>query len=455
MTVTAQASTRLAWAALGGDPARLSRLDFLAEGALPSLFAVSDIAAAAVGVAALALDEWAGSAGPQSIKIDRRLCSLWFGSSLRPQGWQMHSGWDSLAGDYLASDGWIRLHTNAPYHRAAACGALGNPVDRTAAADAVARWRRQDLEDAVVAAGGCAAVMHSRAAWRDHPQGRSIASEPLVNLTAGSSGPSLIAPGSATRPLAGIRVLDLTRVIAGPVASRWLAGYGAQVLRIDPPDWDDAGLTAEMSPGKQCARLDLKTAAGLATLRDLLQETDILLHGYRADALERLGLDAQTCARLRPGLVDVALNAYGWTGPWRNRRGFDSIVQMSTGIAEAGMQWRQAQKPVPLPVQALDHATGYLMAAAALRGLVMRRSSGVGSSARLSLARTAHWLWETPAEPDVPAFAELDESDFAAALESTAWGQAHRLRQPAVIGRVPFQWEAGAHPLGSALARWL
>ncbi|WP_249293005.1 CoA transferase, partial [Achromobacter ruhlandii] len=197
---------------------------------------------------------------------------------------------------------------------------------------------------------------------------------------------------SAQRPLQGLRVLDLTRILAGPVATRFLAGFGADVLRIDPPGWEEPGTVPEVVLGKRCARLDLKSAEGLATLQRLLSQADVLIHGYRADALARLGLDAERRRQLNPTLVDVSLDAYGWSGAWRGRRGFDSLVQMSTGIAEAGMRAKGGDRPVPLPCQALDHGTGYLMAAAAIRGLTERLATGAGSTTRASLARSAQLL---------------------------------------------------------------
>ena len=165
-------------------------------------------------------------------------------------------------------------------------------------------------------------------------------------------------------------MLDLTRVLAGPVATRFLAGFGADVLRIDPPEWDEPAVVPEVTLGKRCARLDARTDDGRAHLRRLLAEADVLVHGYRPGVLDSLlGVDADGRAELRPGLVEVCLDAYGWTGPWSARRGFDSLVQMSSGIAEAGMRWAGRDVPTPLPVQALDHATGYLMAAEVIDGL--------------------------------------------------------------------------------------
>ncbi|MET0377574.1 MAG: CoA transferase, partial [Spongiibacteraceae bacterium] len=188
--------------------------------------------------------------------------------------------------------------------------------------------------------------------------------------------------------------------------------------------------------------------------KKLLADADILLHGYRADALEELGFGVEECAALRPGLIDVSLNAYGWTGPWRNRRGFDSLVQMSSGIAAAGQRWQESDKPVPLPVQALDHATGYLMAATAIRGLTKRLHTHQGYQAKLSLARTAQWLLETGEQSQTSAFAPETRDDCAEAIEQTDWGPALRLRPPVLIDAAPMSWSRPASRLGSAAASW-
>src|SRR5262244_1012721 len=223
---------------------------------------------------------------------------------------------------------------------------------------------------------------HQRSAWSDHPQGRAVAAEPLIHMVARDRVPARNANPPASRPLAGVRVLDLTRVLAGPVASRFLAGYGAEVLRIDPPDWNEPGVVPEVTLGKRCARLDLKTAEGRAAFEALLAQADIFLSGYRPGALDRLGYDAAARRAIAPGLIDVSLCAYGWSGPWAGRRGFDSLVLMSTGIAEAGMRWKSTDVPYPLPVQALDHTTGYLTAATAVRGFVHRLIRCEGMEAR-------------------------------------------------------------------------
>ena len=424
-------------------------IPFTSSGALPSAFAVTDLACASIAAAGQAVSELLRQHTGRlpGVEVDRRLASFWFATSIRPVGWSVPPMWDPVAGDYATNDGWIRLHTNAPHHRVAAESVLGTCVDRAAMASKVAHWAKSALEQAVVDAGGCAAEMRTWAQWQRHPQGLAVNAEPLIQFSDASGHPAKAWRGSVAQPLAGIKVLDLTRVLAGPVASRFLAGLGAQVLRIDPPTWNEPGVVPEVTLGKRCARLDLHSKDDRAVFETLLKEADILLHGYRADALERLGYGVAERRTLAPGLLDVSLNAYGWSGPWQNRRGFDSLVQMSSGICDAGMQWKHADKPTPLPVQALYHATGYLMAAAAVILL------GRGGSARLSLARTAKLLIEQGAGVQEPLRAE-DDNDQGIVIEQTPWGPAHRLHVPLKITGTPLQWGLPATELGSHRAQW-
>ncbi|VVQ14802.1 Formyl-CoA:oxalate CoA-transferase [Pseudomonas fluorescens] len=430
-------------------------IPFTADGALPSAFAVTELACASMAAAGQTVSELLRQQTGlrPAVEVDRRLASFWFATSIRPIGWQVPPLWDPVAGDYQTCDGWIRLHTNAPHHRAAAESVLGACADRAAIAVKVARWASTALEQAVVDAKGCAAEMRSWAQWQTHPQGLAVNAEPLVHFLDSQDEHSQAWQGSVAQPLAGIKVLDLTRVLAGPTASRFLAGLGADVLRIDSPTWNEPGVVPEMTLGKRCARLNLQDPADRAVFEGLLKDADILLHGYRADALENLGFGAERRRQLAPGLIDVALNAYGWSGPWQNRRGFDSLVQMSSGIAEAGQRWQQAEKPTPLPVQALDHATGYLMAASALRLLTERLENGRSGSARLSLARTAKLLIE-----HVPGTTQAlrveDEQDQSTSIEQTPWGPAHRLQVPVKISDTPIQWALPATELGSHHPQW-
>lgn len=429
---------------------RVSNADSLA-----SCFPVSDLATAAMGVAGLAVADLLGATGPAAeLRVDRHLAAAWFSRSLEPQGWALPDAWDPVAGDYRTRDGWLRLHTNAAHHRAAALRVLGCPESRDAVTEAVATWSATELETAVVAAGGCAAELRSLAAWQAHEQGRAVAAEPLVALDWQACPPPTAWQPKPQRPLAGIRVLDLTRILAGPIATRLLAGLGAEVLRLDPPGWDEPAQAPEVTLGKRCARLDLRRPADRLTFERLLGTADVLVHGYRPEALEGLGYGEAQRRALNPALVDVTLNAYGWSGPWAGRRGFDSLVQMSSGIAAAGRDWRQVGQPVPLPVQALDHATGYLMAAAVIRGLTARLREGTTLSARLSLARTACLLTAHPAIATEPLFTGVQDADYGPEPEPTAWGPALRLRPALELGEVRLHWERPATRLGSATAAW-
>jgi len=424
-------------------------IPFTSSGALPSAFAVTDLACASIAATGQAVSELLlqHTGRLPGVEVDRRLASFWFATSIRPTGWSVPPLWDPVAGDYATHDGWVRLHTNAPHHRAAAESVLGSCTDRAAMASKVAKWAASDLEQAVIDAGGCAAEMRTWTQWQQHPQGLAVNAEPLIQFSGDSGQHAKPWQGNVARPLTGLKVLDLTRVLAGPVASRFLAGLGAEVLRIDPPTWNEPGVVPEVTLGKRCARLDLHNKGDRAVFETLLKEADILLHGYRADALERLGYGVAERRTLAPSLIDVSLNAYGWSGPWQNRRGFDSLVQMSSGIADAGMQWKNADKPTPLPVQALDHATGYLMAAAAIRLL------GRGGSARLSLARTAKLLI-AKGPGTAEALRAEDENDQGLVVEQTPWGPAHRLHVPLKITGTPLQWVLPATELGSHRAQW-
>ena len=452
----AAAAARHAWASLGGEPSALDALSFSGgSAAFASGFAVDGLAAGSVAAAGLALADLVAAAGGTrpAVSVDRRLAALWFDTAILPRGWTLPPSRHPTMRDYRARDGWIKLHTVAPAHRAAAVRVLGVPAEPEAFAPAVAGWSAGALETAVVEAGGCAAAMRSEAGWRDHPQGRAAAAEPLVALDDTDPGAvhGWAVPGG--RPLAGIRVLDLTRVLAGPVATRLLAGWGAEVLRVDPPGWEEDGLAPDVTLGKGCARLDLRAAADRETFEGLLARADVLVNGYRPGAMDRLGYGVEACRRLSPGLVDVRLDAWGWSGPWAGRRGFDSLVQMASGINEAGMRAAGRDAPLPLPVQALDHATGYLAAAAALRGLA-RRIAGQGTAARLSLAATAKLLVDLGRVPLGSGHAPAAAADLSPTVEPTVWGPARRLRPPLEVEGAPLHWDRPASPLGSAPAAW-
>ena len=445
---------------------------------LPSWYKVTDLAAESIAAAGLMLRQRAHKNtavdAEEAIRVDRRLASLWFDISIRPVGWALPTAWDSIAGNYKAKDGWVRLHTNAALHKQAALSVLKCEDSRTMVAETVESWSANTLAEAVINAGGCATAMRTPEEWHAHPQGKAVAVEPLIHWElqgqkVGSESeldnPPVINSNTrinldsnssinSGRPLEGIKVLDLTRILAGPIATRFLAAYGADVLRIDPLDWDEPSTAPEVTLGKRCAGLDLRQTNDKIIFEKLLSEADALVHGYRPGALEGLGYDSVALRQINPSLVDVSLCAYGWTGPWASRRGFDSVVQMSCGIAAYGMAQASDDQPVSLPVQALDHATGYLMAAAAIHALNLRDATGAIYSARLSLARTACLLMAQTSDLSSTEFSKETEQDSDPLIEFTEWGEARRIRFPLSIQGMPAKWNFPASSLHGSVAEW-
>jgi len=368
--------------------------------------------------------------------------------------------WDPIAGVYAAADGWIRLHTNFRRHREAAINALGldEHADRTTVGTAVAKWPAVELEDAIYAAGGCAAAARSAEEWRTSEQAKVIARRPLVDIAQLGDAPlpvALAAPPRG-RPLEGLRVLDLTRVIAGPVTGRLLAAYGAQVLRVDPPPGEDSRiLIADTTVGKRSALLDLSDAKGRAPFEMLVASSDVVLCAYRPGALAGLGYGPQQLAARRPGLVVGTLSAYGDDGPWGQRRGFDSLVQMATGIADEGRKASAADKPVPLPVQLLDHATGYLLAAGVTRALTRRHAEGGSWQVRASLARTAQWLLglSRSGALESPGLGRELPDDLAVDLHGPLGHSRHVACPGVIVGAAP-SWHRGPVTLGYDTPGW-
>ena len=436
------------WSALSGPEDLLAHVKETGEGALPSAFAVTDFASASIASAGVALAEFAAlrAFAPPDVVVDRRLSSFWFAKSIRPMGWSLPPQWDPIAGNYAAKDGFIRLHTNAAHHRMACLRVLGCAADANSVAEAVRSWDAEALQEAVVTEGGVAAKMYTQSEWATHLQGIAVAHEPLAHWEK-SFGSHLRGFGRADRPLEGLRVLDLTRILAGPVATRFLAAYGADVLRIDPPHWDEPAVLPEVTPGKRRARLDLTRDDDRNIFKRLLTEADVLVHGYRADALDKLGFGWKVRRSINPDLIDVALNSYGWTGPWSGRRGFDTIVQMSSGLAQAEMVHAGAHSPQQLPVQALDYGTGHIMAAAVIRAL-SEAQSGKRSRVRLSLARTAKFLARWRATEIANRVPETDV-DLQTSLENTHWGSARRLKPALSLNGIPCQFTRPAGLLGS------
>jgi hypothetical protein len=383
-----------AWSALGGEEQLLELVTVAGEDpallparlpALPAMLA----AVATSTLAASVLDAARTGSDPAPVYIDAQHVALAARSEryARAGGTGPTSLFAPLSRFWRTADGWLRLHANYRWHRDRALGVLGCGEDAEVVERAMLGWRSAELEEALAASGALGFVVRAGAVWAEHPQGRAVAQLPLLETRGGDGAGRRVDRGRAAT---GRRVLDLTRVIAGPVATRTLAAWGAEVLRVDSPYLPEiAAQAVDTLSGKRSALVDFADPAGRARLEQLLLQADVVVQGYRPGALARYGLSADELAERHPHLSVVTLSAWGPRGPWAQRRGFDSLVQCPTGIAVA--EGSDVQ-PGALPAQVLDHATGYLAAAAALLALAGVERGESPRRAQLSLAQTSRWL---------------------------------------------------------------
>ncbi|MFJ3906703.1 CoA transferase [Streptomyces sp. NPDC090025] len=427
------------WSLLGGDPALLGRVGYGGvSGLLPARLPVMDLARATVAVCALAAAERAGLPGP--VRVDDGAVATAFVSErhLRVDG-RAPESFAPLSRFWRAADGWVRTHANYPHHKAALLAALGTGDAVDAVAAAIAERTAVDVETAVYGAGGLAVALRTPEEWAGHEQGRAVAARPLLARERLDE--------AAPRARSGrLRVLDLTRVIAGPVATRTLALLGADVLRVDPPGRPELpDQHADTDIGKRTVSLDLARPSDRRTFGELLDTADVLVTGYRPGALDRFGLgdDLGGPGGTRPGLVVARLSAWGDYGPWGERRGFDSLVQVATGLA---VTEGSAAEPGALPAQALDHGTGYLLAAAVLRALTEQDREGGSRLVRLALAQTGHWL-----SHGLPRY----EPERYLAASDGPLGRLRYARSPVAYEGGPADWSRPPGRWGADAPGWL
>ena len=427
----------------------------------PTPYRIAASGAAAVAAVAYAAAElWRLRSGRrQSISVDARAAAASLRSNryLQIDGKKPDGPFDPMSGFYPVRDGrWVSIHCNFPHHRDAALKVLGAPQERAAAMRASAAWDGLELEDAIHAAGGCAGLARSAREWALHPHAAAVATQPLLEiLRIGDAPPEALPPGA--RPLAGVRVLDLTRVLAGPTCARTLAEHGAQVLKVNGPHLPDSGAyELDTGIGKRAAYLDLRDARDAATLRGLAASADVFSQSYRPGALAGRGFAPEDLARLRPGIVCVSLSAWGGSGPWRERRGFDTIVQTVSGMALAS---GDGAKPKYLPVSAIDYVSGYLMALGTMAALARRAAEGGSWLVRVALARTGRWITDR-GEVESAALRglaeELGPEEIARLTMETAspLGRIRHLRPVALLSETPAHWTQPPVPLGHDRPVW-
>jgi crotonobetainyl-CoA:carnitine CoA-transferase CaiB-like acyl-CoA transferase len=460
-TTAAQALSAL-WRGFGGDPAALESIELTgADPVLPSSFPVGAAAQASIAASALAAAElWRLRTGKrQRVDLDMRHAAIECRSEryLRVADKPMPDLWDKIAGTYRCGDGrWVRLHTNFTHHRDGVLKLLGCGYDRDAVKRALKDWRAEDLETAAADAGLVVTAMRSFAEWDAHPQGRVVAGLPVFSIERIGEAAAKSLP-AAERPLSGVRVLDLTRIIAGPVAGRTLAAHGADVLLVTSPRLPSVEqLVIDTGRGKLSTHIDLRDPAGREAMTRLLRGADVFVQGYRPDGLAELGFGPQDAAKLRPGIVYVSLSAYGHEGPWRGRRGYDSLVQTASGFNHAEAQAAGSDKPHPLPMQVLDHATGYFMAFGAMTALARRVREGGSWHVRVSLAQTGHWVRNLGRIENGLGHPDPKIEDVRDLLEEadSGFGCLAFVRHAAQFSDTPAHWSRPTVPLGIHPAAW-
>ena len=427
---------------------------------LPTPFRIGETSAAALAAVGLAAsDLWELRSGRQqevAVETRQATASLRSGKYMQMDGAHVSTERNTVMGVYPAKNGrWSYLHCNFPNHRAAALSVLGVPEDRDAVRHAVSQWDALELEEAILDAKGAGGMVRTIAEWSQHPQSAAIASLPLMEIVKiGDSPPEKLPDGD--RPLSGVRVLDLTRVLAGPTCARTLAEHGADVLKITGAHLPNIGYQEyDTGHGKLSANLDLREQEDLDTLRGLVSDADVFSQGYRPGTLGLRGLSPQELAELRPGLVYVSLSAFSHVGPWASRRGFDTVVQTVSGITS-----RQAELfpgaelgPQFYPVSAIDYLTGYLMAFGALVALARRVREGGSWLVRISLAQTGHWLvgrgqvLENELN-DVPKEFTPAELERWSMSSDTPVGRLGHLGPVVRLSETPPRWSRPSVPLG-------
>jgi crotonobetainyl-CoA:carnitine CoA-transferase CaiB-like acyl-CoA transferase len=433
---------------------------------LPTPYRIATAGAATLAATGLAVaDLWETRTGRrQTVGVDQRqaTASLRSGHYLKIGDGELSAKRNSIMGTYPTKDGrWSYVHANFPNHRAAALKVLGCEESPEAVAKAVATWNALDLEEAILEAKGAGGMVRTYAEWAAHPQSAAIAALPLLEIVKiGDSDPEPLPAGD--RPLSGIKVVDITRVLAGPTCARTLAEHGADVMKITAPHLPNLGYQeADTGHGKLSAHLDLRKAEDLATMKTLIKGADVFSQGYRPGTLSSRGLSPEELAKLRPGLVYISLCAFSHAGPWASRRGFDTVVQTVSGMTLRQTDVVPGKKPGPAfyPVSAIDYCTGYLMAMGAMLALNKRAKEGGSWLVRTSLAQIGKWivdLGEVPGDAARAAPTEFKPEEIAAwsMVSDTPSGRLTHLAPVVKLSETAPFWARPSVPLGYHPPAW-
>ncbi len=423
---------------------------------LQTRFRIGDAAAAALAAAGIAISGvWELRTGRrQDVRVQVPLAA----ASLISFVFQRLSNTDAPTRDpgltdfyRTRDDRWFLVHRGFPKNLEAILDLLSCEATPEAVARAVAAQDAQALEDEFGRRGLCGAMVRTEDQWSSHPQAVALAERPVVDvIRVGDSPPEPFQEGD--RPLSGIRMLDLTRVLAGPTCGRSLAAHGADVLRIDSPSLPNVpAFVMDTGHGKRSAHLDLKYAAEADRLRELVRGADVFGQGYRLGVMERLGFGPEALHELRPGLVYTSINCYGHTGPWLERPGWEQLAQTVTGIAaEHG-----GDRPRLLPAAATDYTTGYLAALGTIVALARRAREGGSYHVRVSLSRTGMWL-QSLGRTENSGQGATEEMVAPAMIDSdTPRGKLYHLGPVLELSETQPRWELPTVPLGTHEPVWI
>lgn len=463
--VTSREAVEGLWKLAGGHPSALEYLTFTgSEPCLPSSFLIGTAAQATIGASALAAAELRAErgGGMQRVSLDMmhaaQECTNYFSlDGVAPEVWDKFSGIYPCGKN--GDGGWVRIHANFKHHREGVLAILGCALDGSAEKADVIRalegWTAEQFEDVAAKAGLVVAAVRNFEDWDAHPQASALRELPLFSIEKIADAEPLRLPkiNESSLPLEGVRILDLTRVLAGPVGGRTLAAYGADVMLVNSPHLPNIEAIAETSRGKLSVQLDLRKEEDNARLQQLVSDCHIFVQGYHPGGLSSLGFSPERLATIRPGIVYVSLSAYGHQGPWSDRRGFDSLVQTATGFNAAEASAAASATPKALPVQILDHASGYLMAFAAQIALARQQREGGSWHVRVSLAQTAQWFRSLgrlneglkTERPDLAPYLETTDSGF---------GRLIAVSHSARFSETPARWARPSMPPGSHPPVW-
>jgi crotonobetainyl-CoA:carnitine CoA-transferase CaiB-like acyl-CoA transferase len=364
---------------------------------------------------------------------------------LRPLSIARAGRWIHLHGGFRSKEGTLAL--------------LGCADDADAIARTVASWDAQALEDALAERGCCGVRLRSADEWRQHPQAIALGKVPPIEVfKIGEAPPEPFrgprADDSAARPLSGVRVLDLTRVLAGPTCARTMAEHGADVLHVRGPRLPFVEpFVIDTNPGKRSCYLDLDRADEVGQLRALAREADVFSQGYRLGAFARRGFSPEALAAARPGIVVVSINCYGHDGPWAGRPGWEQLAQTTSGMA---LEHSGIEHPALVGAALNDYTTGYLGATGAMLALARRATEGGSWHVRVSLTRTAMWIMSLPRVVADAVPRAVDPVEIAPWMieMQTAWGALKRLGPIGKMSATPLRWDLPPARLGSDPASW-